>query len=1221
MPLTKQVIIYLIITIFVCPLFTQDVWDKLNGPEGAWVICGAIRQDGAIFIGTYGGGVYRSDNDGAEWTNVSNSLVNEVVQTIAFKGNDIFVGTTYSGMFKSADNGETWTEINNGLEPSAVFSVVVDNSGNLFSVCDGNGVYFSDNDGQNWTKISINGMEWTRTLAINNSGYIFAGVFGVGIFRSVDGGNTWEQKDQGINGKTIWSLYIRDDDTILAGTLGQGIYESTDNSENWNNITVDLGNPYVYTINSNADNELVVGTRDGIFKWNSSNAQWEHKFGEGSRVYTIFSKNSLLFSGTWTGMLKSENSGEAWDLISVGLNSLSSSHIQVDSNNNYFVSTNAGVFRSNNTHDVWELKNNGLNDLDLLELYVSGIVVFAGTSDGLYMSVNSADNWTYRGLAGEGVQAVILNNQSHVFVGSFPGGMFRSEDWGDSWTQVNGGVLDDVTAIGINSNQFIFAGTWEEGVYRSYDNGETWTHVNIGLVDQRITQIVIDDQNRIYAGTTSGVSVSDDNGDNWTTINSGLANPGIEFMAISERNDIFVTTGGNHKVYMLPRDGTDWFEINPEYEFGNLRGINIDTQNRLVVTSWNGLVKSNIPVILPTPVLLDPADNSMDVSMPAALNWENIPGAWTCHIQVDDDNTFASPEADISDITSYAVQIPGLNGLTQYHWRVKAANLFTVSEWSPVWTFTTKSALAPPILDQPSDNEIDVSVLVRLIWSDVAGANKYSVGIAIDQQFNSLIEDAHSVVDNYYDPEYLNYNQTYYWKVIAVGDNNNYSVSETRSFTTRSYPASFPVSVDFTFPDLDNPKDFQPQDYKIVGIPGNSMISLKNIMPDNPGLNWQAYWDNGEASDYFIKFDDSNIFNLEKGRAFWVICQGELSINTTVPSPGLNAGLETEIEMHDGWNLVTNPFPVSISWPAVQDANSIFSPIFRFNNSGNFVESDILIPYIGYYFFNGTNLSDLKIPVKASIVKPVVLPEKSWEMFITMATQDNFESSVTLGLSPEAENGLDEMDYRKPRALGELPSVCFIRPEWDADYPDFATDIRKEINDIETWTFTVQHPHYQNVILYFEQSDYLSEGMEIYLIDRTNLRSINLIEQTRYEFASPKTKSDFEIIIGSEEVIGKKLNELVPHEFEIGENFPNPFNPITTIPVTLPAESKITLAVYDLLGKKIKTIADDIYAPGQYYFRWNGLDNTNRQVSAGIYFYRIDINHTGKYMGKMIMVK
>jgi flagellar hook assembly protein FlgD len=76
---------------------------------------------------------------------------------------------------------------------------------------------------------------------------------------------------------------------------------------------------------------------------------------------------------------------------------------------------------------------------------------------------------------------------------------------------------------------------------------------------------------------------------------------------------------------------------------------------------------------------------------------------------------------------------------------------------------------------------------------------------------------------------------------------------------------------------------------------------------------------------------------------------------------------------------------------------------------------------------------------------------------------------------------------------------------------------------------------------------------------------------------------------------------LIPKEFDLKQNYPNPFNPSTTIEYTIPENSRVTLKIYDILGKEVATLVNKEQNTGTYIVVWNA-----QSVSSGIYFYRIN---------------
>jgi hypothetical protein len=88
----------------------------------------------------------------------------------------------------------------------------------------------------------------------------------------------------------------------------------------------------------------------------------------------------------------------------------------------------------------------------------------------------------------------------------------------------------------------------------------------------------------------------------------------------------------------------------------------------------------------------------------------------------------------------------------------------------------------------------------------------------------------------------------------------------------------------------------------------------------------------------------------------------------------------------------------------------------------------------------------------------------------------------------------------------------------------------------------------------------------------------------------------------------------------LGANYPNPFNPSTTIPFSLARASHVTLRVYDVTGREVATLADGIRAAGRYTAQWNGVADNGVRVSSGVYFARLDANETQRTQ-KLVLTK
>lgn len=95
------------------------------------------------------------------------------------------------------------------------------------------------------------------------------------------------------------------------------------------------------------------------------------------------------------------------------------------------------------------------------------------------------------------------------------------------------------------------------------------------------------------------------------------------------------------------------------------------------------------------------------------------------------------------------------------------------------------------------------------------------------------------------------------------------------------------------------------------------------------------------------------------------------------------------------------------------------------------------------------------------------------------------------------------------------------------------------------------------------------------------------------------------LILEQAGLVGIFEPDFIPLEFSLSQNYPNPFNPVTQIRYTLPQLANVSLKIYDILGREVKTLVNREQTPGAYRIEWNGTNNYGAQVSSGMYIYRV----------------
>jgi hypothetical protein len=165
-------------------------------------------------------------------------------------------------------------------------------------------------------------------------------------------------------------------------------------------------------------------------------------------------------------------------------------------------------------------------------------------------------------------------------------------------------------------------------------------------------------------------------------------------------------------------------------------------------------------------------------------------------------------------------------------------------------------------------------------------------------------------------------------------------------------------------------------------------------------------------------------------------------------------------------------------------------------------------------------------------------------------------------------------------------------------------------------------------VQYSKQADF-SDAVTISNLDKPNVEVKNLDKNSVYywraastnnsgltsSYSAPTSFNTGKTVTAIEEKV-----EQLPTQFELSQNYPNPFNPTTLISYALPQNAFVTLKVYDMLGREVKTLVSKEVAAGNYSVDWNGDDNFGNKVATGAYVYRIT---AGDFVSvkKMLLIK
>jgi photosystem II stability/assembly factor-like uncharacterized protein len=245
-------------------------WTALNsglGRDDALAIVSNGRS--LLHVGTNGGGVYRSTDDGTSWTPANDGLTNNHVTALAWGTNGLYAGTWGGGIFRSTDKGLSWTPLNTGLVNKFITSFCAAGT-RMLAGTSGGGVYLSQGDYTGWNMMSSGLTNLYVHAMIEHRSNVFAATSG-GVFVSTNNGLDWTARNNGLTTLDVRSLDASGAN-LVAGTSSGSVFLSSDDGSTWTLLGSGLSNSAVNCV-AFAPNCVVVGTSGGgAFRWDGMGA-------------------------------------------------------------------------------------------------------------------------------------------------------------------------------------------------------------------------------------------------------------------------------------------------------------------------------------------------------------------------------------------------------------------------------------------------------------------------------------------------------------------------------------------------------------------------------------------------------------------------------------------------------------------------------------------------------------------------------------------------------------------------------------------------------------------------------------------------------------------------------------------------------------------------------------------------------------------------------------
>ena len=461
--------------------------------------------------------------------------------------------------------------------------------------------------------------------------------------------------------------------------------------------------------------------------------------------------------------------------------------------------------------------------------------------------------------------------------------------------------------------------------------------------------------------------------------------------------------------------------------------------------------------------------------------------------------------------------------------------------------------------------------------------------------------------------------QTYFYRLTTVG-----SSGEESSFSSQSDAFLYPTFIGSNiarFADTDG----QRSEYRLIAVPGRRIIRseifdlsvaeerpIREILPGNEVDTWSAYWDDGTESSYYAEHDSSDTFKMRAGRGFWALSTEPWSLLpvtasfTTVALEGDSAAV---VDLHSGWNIISNPTEKDVAWSHVQRENGLSgAALWRFD--GTFTEAQTLASAQegeAFYFLNSEGLEALRVPYPGSPPE-IDDPEPSSKrqkragpaLALRAAQAAGDTSRVAVRFASGAKEGFGESDVVAPTsrfaALG-------LRLENPAEEPGprrrfLATERRPEVGNGQTFDLRLWNRSESPVEVGLAEVRGL-EGRRVELLVPQRQKSHDLRRAGPVRLAPGPDTVEAKLVVGSEGYAAKQRQQVAPEKLSL-MTYPNPARRQATLRYALPEEQEVRLVLYDMLGREVKTLVDGPRPPGRHRARLRA-----DQLPSGVYFGRL----------------
>ena len=1173
----------------------------------------------------------------------------------------IIAGGVSGGMWKSVDGGATWKKTTKPEQLHSITAVAQDtrtgytstwyygtgevsagtgHGPNFTAFYKGNGIYKSTDNGESWTSLTstasntpqsfVNAFDYVNNVIVNPlNGYVFVSAI-YGLRRSKDGGATW---DALLNSEAQNAYYteitMNSKGVLYAALSSRGIFRSADNGDTWTDITPSSFSVVHRTVIGHApsdENTMYVLSHSS----STSHQLWKYTYssGDGSGSYGTWTDRSANIPA-FGGQVGNFDCQGGYDLI-IKVNPLVADFVVIGGTN---------VYRS---------------------------------SDGF--STTSNTKWI-GGYATDNSVAMYANHHpdQHGFVFSLsdPNIAFSSHDGGISkttaiqddavvWTSLsNGYYTTQFFDVAIDHSKtkpdLVMGGMQDNGTWKSNVNSETNVWENVAGGDGAYSAFAFNAQADIFMFQNGRLLIVDyrnpDNnsfGYSWSELTPGASgvlfiNPFVLNQAdekmifyaggstIWRNNNIDMTDASNYYYSSGSKLSNQWVQMTNAASDGTISSLATTTTsptNRLYYGDSKGILRkqdnANSGTGSPTDITGASFPSNAYISNIAVnpedgdevmVTFSNYSVKSIFHTN-DGGSTWSDISGNLEENSDGSGNGPSVRAAlilkhknTQMYFVGTSTGVYSTTSLngaSTTWVLEAAESLGNVIVRGMAGRQSDGYIAVATHGAGIYTVNLNDTPIIAAVSDVTINEDATAMITlsaTDANGDAITFS--------AKSDTNAVTVSVSSTTLTLTPNANWNGVATITAHASDGTaKDSTT--FKLTVTPVNDIAAVDDVTIDEDKSTEVALATTFTGTTTFTAVSDTNAVTVS------------VSSTTLTLTPNANWNGVATITAHasDGTAKDSTTFKLTVT--PVNDIAAVDDVTIDEDKSTEVALATTFTGTTTFTAVSDSNAVTVSFPANPDMLK--ILPNANWngvaniKAYVSDGTsKDSTSFKVTVTPVQDAPTAFDWVSSTLDTInITKTNTADIYGMEWgesidvDGETVDYLVYAQIGVNPPEevydTTSTTVQLDFKELADGAFESFPMLARATVKFSVIATD--GIDTVKVTGDDRVLFVIRYDYLSI----------ESEGIPTQFALYENYPNPFNPTTTLRFDLPEVSDVTLSIYNMLGQKVKTFNMQSTPAGYHAIKWNGKNDHNQSVSGGVYIYKLQ-SRKEMQMRKMILLK